>query len=79
MEPHVHGTCDLCDQDFPTGIRNGEQTIRWTGRSGLLTEEQAAASIFWVLLAWGRFPVSKAIIPDDISTGAVPRQAFLPV
>ena len=23
-----------------------------------------SASIFWVLLAWGRFPVSKAIIPD---------------
>ena len=24
----------------------------------------SSASIFWVLLAWGRFPVSKAIIPD---------------
>ena len=70
MEPHVHAwTCDLCDQDFPTErIRNQHRGANHPvdyGRSGLLTEEQAAAI--------------RDVVPFGPPDEGVPRQAFLPV
>ena len=37
---------------------------RWSSKAIWMRSGWSSASIFWVLLAWGRFPVSKAIIPD---------------
>ena len=39
-------------------------TRRWSSKAIWMRSGWSSASIFWVLLAWGRFPVSKAIIPD---------------
>ena len=39
-------------------------TRRWSSKAIWMRSGWSSDSIFWVLLAWGRFPVSKAIIPD---------------
>ena len=39
-------------------------TRRWSSKAIWMRSGWSSASIFWVLLAWGRFGVTKAIIPD---------------
>ena len=49
---------------WPTGSSPALATRRWSSKTKVMRSESLRGSIYWVLLVWGRFGVSKAIIPE---------------